>query len=55
MKTRKYTSARYVRHYPAYPNQAAPDYYRHKAMEISAGIASGIGLAATLVLFTVFM
>lgn len=55
MKIKKHKSAAHSRRCPVYPNQAAPDYYWQKAINISAGIASGIGLAASVIFFTVLM
>ena len=49
MKSSKYPHLKLVKHQPAYPNAADPQYYHQKALDLVTAIISGMGLASAMV------
>lgn len=47
-----YHSAHY---FPAYPNEADTNYYMKKLLDIVTGLASGIGLTASIIFLMMIM
>lgn len=55
MTVNKSMHKRTYRFFPTYPNEADHNYYAQKALDITTGIVSGIGLVVSFVFLAAIM